>query len=246
LIKAINKAHNDRRDNPILDHVNYQPEIANKLSKEYAKKLFFEENLLGKPSEKDNGEGETTHASIVDNNGIAVSMTSSVAGYFGSITSTNKLGFFYNSYVKSIMGFGFGAQKPLQPNAFIPSSMSPSLVRKNGKNVLVIGTPGSKRIVSTISQIIQLWVDGDESISDIIKYPRVHAINDEVYLEDQSLDKEDLQKIRSNGFKIVFPNYDLTKSGLNAYFGGVHAIEFKKGKWKAAADPRRDGTSTHN
>ena len=111
---------------------------------------------------------------------------------------------------------------------------------------MVIGTPGSKRIVSTISQLIQLWIDGDKSISEIIKYPRVHAINDEVYLESQSLEAEDLQKIRSNGFKIIFPNYDLTKGGLNAYFGGVHAIEFKNGIWKATADPRRDGSSTQN
>lgn len=246
LMKAINKAHNDRRDDPILDHINYQQEIDVKLSKEYAKKLFFKEISSKKNSEKDNGEGETTHASIVDVNGVAVSMTSSVGGYFGSITSTKKLGFFYNSYIKSLMGFGFGELKPLQSKALIPSSMSPSLVRKNGKNVLVIGTPGSKRIVSTISQLIQLWIDGAKSISEIIKYPRVHAINDEVYLEDQSLDDEDLQKIRAEGFKIVFPNYDLTKSGLNAYFGGVHAIEFRNGIWKAASDPRRDGTTYSN
>ncbi|MFK5959592.1 MAG: gamma-glutamyltransferase [Lutibacter sp.] len=246
LMKALNKAHNDRKDAPILDYINYQPEVNKKLSKEYAKDLFFKDNSSNETSEKDNEQGETTHVSIIDKNGVAVSMTSSVGGYLGSVTSTKKLGFFYNSYIKSIMGFGFGKRKPIQPNALIPSSMSPSLVRKNGKNVLVIGTPGSKRIVSTISQLIQLWIDGNESISEIIKYPRVHAINDEVYLEDQSLDAADLQKIRDDGFKVVFPSYDLTISGLNAYFGGVHAIEFKNGIWKAAADPRRDGTSTKN
>ena len=246
LMKALNKAHNDRRDAPILDHINYQPAIHKKLSKEYAKELFFKDDFSKETPEKNNEEGETTHVSIVDENGVAVSMTSSVGGYFGSITSTKKLGFFYNSYIRSLMGFGFGEKKPIQPNALIPSSMSPSLVREKGKNVLVIGTPGSKRIVSTISQLIQLWIDGDKSITEIIKYHRVHAINDEVYLEDQSLDATDLQKIRDNGFKVIFPNYDLTKSGLNAYFGGVHAIEFKNGIWKAAADPRRDGTSTRN
>ncbi|MEN8125690.1 MAG: gamma-glutamyltransferase [Bacteroidota bacterium] len=246
LIKVLNKTHNDRRDAPILDHINYQSEINKKLSKEYAKEMFYQNIFSEDINQKDNGEGETTHVSIVDKNGVAVSITSSVGGYFGSVTSTKKLGFFYNSYIKSLMGFGFGKPKSIQPNALIPSSMSPSLVRKNGENVLVIGTPGSKRIVSTISQLIQLWIDGDKSINEIIKYPRVHAINNEVYLEDQSLESEELQKIRANGYKIVFPSYDLTKSGLNAYFGGVHAIEFKNDIWKAAADPRRDGTSSQN
>lgn len=244
LIKALNLSHNDRLDNPIADYDNYQNEIENKISKKYAKELLKSIKVKTSISKEDaykKDQGETTHFSVVDKDGIAVSVTSSIGSYFGSMTSTKSLGFFYNSYLKSLMGFGLG--KSLEPNTSIPSSMSPSLVKKDGQNVLVIGTPGSKRIVSTISQLIQLWIDGEKSIDEIIKYPRVHAIQNKVYLEDEKIDSKKLQELRSEGYKITFPNYDLTKSGLNAYFGGVHAIEYKNNQWKAAADPRRDGTA---
>tara|TARA_B110000444_G_scaffold239453_1_gene253889 strand:+ start:8248 stop:9882 length:1635 start_codon:yes stop_codon:yes gene_type:complete len=240
LINAINLSHNDRLDNAIVDYQNYQGEIKKKLSREYTKKLLKQPAVNRvKDENTQKGQGETTHFSVVDKDGMALSVTSSIGSYFGSSTSTKSLGFFYNSYLKSLMGFGLG--KSLEPNTTIPSSMSPSLVKKDGKNMLVIGTPGSKRIVSTTAQLIQLWIDSDMSIKEIIKYPRVHAIKNKVYLEDDTLDSKIIQEIRNKGYKITFPNYDLTKSGLNAYFGGVHAIEFKNGQWKAAADPRRDG-----
>lgn len=239
VLNALNSCHNDRLDNPIKDYTNYQSEIENKISKDYAKSLLNVTNIKTTKEIEDNGQGETTHFSVVDSDGMAVSVTCSIGAYFGSSTSTKSLGFFYNSYLKSLMGFGLG--KSLEPSTPIPSSMSPSLVKKDGKNVLVIGTPGSKRIVSTISQLIQLWIDSDIGIQDIIKLPRYHAIQNKAYIESESLTSKELEKLRQSGFKIVFPEYDLTNHGLNAYFGGVHAIEFKNNKWSAAADPRRDG-----
>lgn len=243
LIKALNISHNDRLNNPISDYKNYTKEIGKKLSKNYAKKLLETSKVNSKNDhlKEDKDGGETTHFSVMDKNGMALSVTSSVGAYFGSLTSTKTLGFFYNSYIKSLMGFGLG--KSLEKNTPIPSSMSPSLVKKDGKNVLIIGTPGSKRIVSTIAQLIQLWVDSNKSIKEIIKLPRVHAIKQKVYIESQDISTENIQRIRKMGYKITFPDYDLTNFGRNAYFGGVHAIEYKQGKWKAAADPRRDGTT---
>lgn len=243
VIEALNLSHNNRLYNAITDYSNFEKEVAQKISKEYAKGLL-ENNKRNKAQIEvgaETHEGETTHFSVVDKNGVAVSITSSVGAYFGSLTSTKSLGFFYNSYVRSLLGFGLG--KSLEPSTLVPSSMSPSLVRKDGKNVLVIGTPGSKRIVSTIAQLIQYWVDSDYSIKDIINYPRIHAIQNRVYLEDEQLEAEWLRELRATGFKIAFPDYDLTLKGRNAYFGGVHAVEFKNGVWNAAADPRRDGTT---
>lgn len=244
ILNVLNISHNDRLDNAIKDYDNFKSEIDEKISKKYAKTLLENINntLNVNQQSEEKGQGETTHFSVTDREGIAVSVTSSVGAYFGSITSTKNLGFFYNSYLKSLMGFGLG--KSLEPNVNIPSSMSPSLIKKDGKNVLVIGTPGSKRIVSTISQLIQLWVDSEMSITDIIKEPRVHAIRNLAYIEDEKITSKSLQEVRSKGFKITFPDYDLTNaSGLNAYFGGVHAIEYKNHQWKAASDPRRDGTT---
>lgn len=241
ILNALNICHNDRLNNPIKDYSNYQSEIDNKISKTYAKDLLASKSINhNKVENEDKEQGETTHFSIMDKNGLAVSVTCSIGSYFGSKTSTKSLGFFYNSYIKTLMNFGLG--KLLEPNTRIPSSMSPSLVKRDDKNVLIIGTPGSKRIVSTISQLIQLWVDSDMSIQDIIKLPRYHAIQHKVYIENENVTSEELQNLRKHGFKMAFPDYDLTnKNGLNAFFGGVHAIEFKNEKWSAAADPRRDG-----
>ncbi len=244
IIEILNICHNDRLANPINDYYNYSNEVKQKVSKKYAVELLLQEDELMKSKkngkiDSNKGSGETTHFSIVDDSGLAVSVTSSIGAYFGSKTSTKELGFFYNSYVKSLLGFGLGKQ--LKGHTIIPSSMSPSLVRKDGATVLVIGTPGSKRIVSTIAQLIQLWVDGQESIHELINLPRIHAISNRVYLEDTSVKFDFLSTLRKEGYSIASPSYSLTKSGLNAYFGGVHAIEWRDGKWISASDPRRDG-----
>ncbi len=242
LMDIINKSHNDRLDHPIENYEESKEQLALKISKSYARLLLgaASNNQDARIEEKgQSGKGETTHFSVVDKTGMAISATSSIGAYYGSYASTNTLGFFYNSYVKSLMGFGLG--KNLEPRTRIPSSMSPSVVRKDGKNVLVIGTPGSKRIVSTIAQLIQLWIDGDVTLEELIQKPRIHAIRHDVYLEKSFLSAEELIEIRKKGYAIKSPSYSLTKEGLNAYFGGVHAIAFKNGSWTAVADPRRDG-----
>lgn len=243
VIQALNLSHNSRLSDPITDYSAFTEQVNTKISKAYAREILDKGSAHLK-SDSDHalpakGQGETTHFSVVDKAGVAVSVTSSLGAYFGAMAATDSLGFFYNSYLKSLLGFGLG--KSLQPRTKIPSSMSPSLVKKEGKNVLVIGTPGSKRIVSTIAQLIQLWVDSDIDIKTLLSYPRIHAINGKVFLEDEHLDHDWLMALRKRGYEIDFPDYDLTKHGKNAYFGGVHAIEFKNNVWQAAADPRRDG-----
>ena len=238
ILQALNISHQDRLDFPIQDYVNYHKEVSQKISKEYTPI----DPLKTATTSKTDAQAETTHFSVVDKDGMALSVTSSIGAYYGAQVATKNLGFFYNSYAKSLMGFGLKG-KGLEPGVIVPSSMSPSLVKKDGKNKLIIGTPGSKRIVSTISQLIQLWIDSDLSITDIIKLPRVHAIRNTAYVENLNHQPQLLKALRSLGFQVVFPNYDLTIDNYNAYFGGVHAIEFKHNKWVPAADPRRDGTS---
>ena len=241
LVKIINKVHTDRFINPITNYYNKE-HINYRISKYYAKKLLnkkIDVNIKDSVSVEKKDEGETTHFSIIDKGGMAISVTSSIGAYFGSYTSTKELGFFYNSYLRTFKTFG--VDKPLSPNKLIPSSMSPCIVKKDGKNVLIIGTPGSKRIVSTIAQLIQLWIDGTISIKEIIKLPRIHSQKNTVYIENQNINL--INSLRLEGYKIGFPAYDLTTGYLNAYFGGVHAIEFKNNNWNAAADPRRDGLS---
>ena len=236
ILKILNMSHQDRLDFPIQDYVNYHTEVSKKIDKKYRIRNPLDRKTNGKKGV----DTETSHFSVIDKSGMGLSVTSSLGAYYGAQAATKSLGFFYNSYAKSLVNFGLKG-KGLSPNTKVPSSMSPSLVKKNGKNVLLIGTPGSKRIVSTTSQLIQLWIDSKLSIREIIKLPRLHAIKNQAYVENLTHSGTLIPELRAMGFEIVFPNYDLTIGKYNAYFGGVHAIEFKNDRWQPAADPRRDG-----
>ncbi len=121
------------------------------------------------------------------------------------------------------------------------SSMSPTIVQKNGKTVLVIGSPGSARIISSVAQLTQMWIDSGMSITEIVSQPRLHSINGKVYFEDETISENWVTPFIANGFEIGNTSSELMIDGQNAYFGGIHAIAFEKGKWVGAADPRRDG-----
>jgi gamma-glutamyltranspeptidase/glutathione hydrolase len=121
--------------------------------------------------------------------------------------------------------------------------MSTSIVSKNNQPVLIVGSPGSARIISTVTQVISHWIDIDAGIEAAVAAPRVHVVvdttdgRDNAYVEQmpEGLDVEAL------GFDLTEPRTDLMMNGLNAYFGGVHAIALEEGAWHGAADPRRDG-----
>ncbi|MDP4820931.1 MAG: gamma-glutamyltransferase family protein, partial [Saprospiraceae bacterium] len=124
------------------------------------------------------------------------------------------------------------------------SSMSPTVVRKDGQNVLVLGSPGSSRIISTVAQIARQWMDAKEKdIQAFVAAPRVHVYSNKVLFEALAPSEQAtiLPYLEKQGMEIAFPTYDLQINGLNAYFGGVHALAWENGRWKGAADPRRDG-----
>lgn len=238
LAKALELGHADRANNPIPDLSNYQAFIQEKLDKEYAVELL-KKDFKAVPSSEVNGE--TTHFSVVDTDGIAVAVTASINAYFGAKAAAKDLGFLYNSYMDD---FKFG--QPDHPYAIAPhrmaySSMSPTIIRRHGKNVLVIGSPGSKRIISTVAQLSQVWMDEGIDIQDLLRLPRVHVNQKKLYLEDMQLPSKVLDQLRHLGYKIAFPSYSLMQNNRNAYFGGVHAVAFEKEHWVGAADLRRDG-----
>ena len=123
------------------------------------------------------------------------------------------------------------------------SSMSPTIVQEAKQTRLIIGSPGSARIISSVAQLIQLWADTEMELEEVVAYPRIHGINRKVYVEDLETSVEWLGVLRNKGYEISFPSYSLTKNHLNAYFGGVHAISLKRNKIEGSSDPRRDGAS---
>ncbi|MCI0698911.1 gamma-glutamyltransferase family protein [candidate division KSB1 bacterium] len=234
LAQAIQIGQTSRRNNPIKNLLDYHDEAADRVSKDTAK-LLLEREISAV-------SGETTHFSVVDAEGMAVSVTASVNAYFGARVTSPNLGFLYNNYMNE-----FEIGKPehpfaLRPNAMPYSSMSPTILSQNGKANLVLGSPGSSRIISAVAQVVQLWVDAGIGIENAVAAKRIHVVpDDKLYIEAPNLADSMLAAFTQRGYQITEPRMDLVNGDLNPYFGGVHAIAREKGKWVGAADPRRDG-----
>jgi gamma-glutamyltranspeptidase/glutathione hydrolase len=110
--------------------------------------------------------------------------------------------------------------------------------------VMAVGSPGSERIISAIVQVISLWVDAGMSIDDAVAYPRIHVTPDSIiFIESKSFTGDEISSVIDAGFLIESPPSEIMINNLNPYFGGVHAVAYENSKWKAAADPRRDGAT---
>lgn len=228
IAQALQLAHQSRSEEPIKDLINYEKDVMQKTSKEEA------ENLL---------RGETTHFSVVDKNGIVVSATLSINNYFGSKSASPELGFLYNDYMNEFKVNKPGHPFNLRPNAMPYSSMTPTILMKDGKPVMAIGSPGSERIISAIVQVISLWIDAKLSLKEAVTYPRIHVTPDSViYLESNTLLEEEISFLEKSGFKFDIPPSEIIINDLNPYFGGIHAIALENNQWSGVADPRRDGT----
>jgi gamma-glutamyltranspeptidase/glutathione hydrolase len=239
LTTALYLGHLNRDMAPVTDLSQYEPYTRLKTSKD----ILEEVKAYWPPSEQSSG-GETTHFSVVDDTGMALAVTASINAYFGAAAASSKLGFLYNTYMDD-----FQLGQPSHPFAIGPrkmaySSMSPTVVRKDGQNVLILGSPGSSRIISTVAQIARQWMDAEKKdIQACVAAPRVHVYSNKVLFEALAPSEQAtiLPYLEKQGMEIAFPTYDLQINGLNAYFGGVHALAWENGQWKGAADPRRDG-----
>ncbi len=242
VVKAIHLVQEERRANPIPDLFNYQAFVQEKLADNYAQTLWKQYKSPEKSKAETSDEnGETTHFSIVDRSGMALAVTASINAYFGAAAAAPDLGFLYNTYMDD---FVLGRPEhpfAIRPGAMAYSSMSPSIVQDQGETVLVVGSPGSARIISSVAQLTQLWIDSDLGVQKIVDLPRIHNVRERVYFEDPGVSPAQRAVFRDQGFLIAFPTYDLQIKERNAYFGGVHAIAREHGRWVGAADPRRDG-----
>ena len=169
----------------------------------------------------------TTHISVSDKEGNCAAMTCSNgegAGYFAPGT-----GIMLNNMMgeDDLHPEGFHSSPPGQR---VGSMMSPSLLMKNGDVHLVIGSGGSKRIRTAMSQVLSQVVDFKRHIQEAVDAPRLHWDGETLQVEPGFADA-DLQQLR----KKVSVNQWQTKG---VYFGGVHAVIPGK---EGAADPRRGG-----
>ena len=234
LLDALRIAHGNRRSQPVSDYVDYAPEITPRISSDEAARMMA--------AYKEEHGGETTHFSVVDGDGMAVAVTQSIDSYFGSRVVHPTLGFLYNNYMQ---GFRLGdpaAPYALEPMQMPKSSMSASIVVRDGATRLVLGSPGSARIISSVAQVASYWIDVEESVEAAVGAFRVHVVpDDKAYVEGREIPTELLSGMARKEFRLMRPAYGVSNSQLDPYFGGVHALAKEKGAWNGAADPRRDG-----
>lgn len=186
----------------------------------------------------DESSGETTHLSVIDKNGMAVSLTQSIERVYGSKAAAEGLGFLYNNYL-----FDFEYDKPEHPYYIRPNSnpwatVAPTLVYNKDKIWISLGSPGSERIVPTLLLFLLRITDRNYSIDEAMKAPRLHcSLGGKVSLEAGRFDQSLISYLENNGYRID------KREDFAFYLGCVQAVLKKQsGKgFQGIADVRRDG-----
>lgn len=242
LAETLRVVHGARAERPVTALDAYRGEVARRLSPARAAELL----RLVEPPRTGGREagGETTHFTVADAAGTVVAVTASINAYFGARVASPELGFLYNDYMREFEPAGTDHPFALSAGGLPYSSMSATVLTKDGAPVLGLGSPGSKRIISAVVQVISNWVDGGQRIPEAVAEPRLHVVpDDELFLEarGRTVSAATLLALELRGYGIMRPLSSLYTGDLNPYFGGVHAVAREHGAWQGAADPRRDG-----
>ncbi|MBW9268568.1 MAG: gamma-glutamyltransferase family protein [Candidatus Thiodiazotropha sp. (ex. Lucinisca nassula)] len=181
--------------------------------------------------------GDTSHISVMDAQGNAVSLTQSIERVYGSFSASPELGFLYNNYMSAFEYQDISHPYYLRPNAVPWASVAPSLVFRGNKPWLTIGSPGSERIVSAILQVL-LRLERGASPFDAVEAPRMHcSIEGKVSLEGTRMRDDIPSLLRSRGFDIS------VRDPYSFYLGCVQLVLHEDGEFIGVADPRRDGSA---
>ncbi|MBS1978757.1 MAG: gamma-glutamyltransferase [Bacteroidetes bacterium] len=159
------------------------------------------------------GSNHTTHFSVVDKEGNAVAVTYTIENWFGSQLVVDGLGFLLNNEMgdfNPVPGVTTSnGQIGTSPNLIAPgkrmlSSMTPTILTKDGKPFLVIGAPGGRTIINTVLQVILNVVDHHMPISRAIEEPRIHHqwLPDVLLSERLEINKDTRAILSSRGFRL--------------------------------------------
>ncbi len=187
---------------------------------------------------------ETTHYSIVDQFGNAVSVTTTINGAFGSKLFCEELGFFLNNEmddfsakpgVPNMFGLIGAEANSIAPEKRMLSSMTPTIVEKNGKLYMVVGTPGGSTIITSVLQTILNVHEYDMGMQEAINQPRFHHqwLPDTVKMEPNGFSDELQAELTKLGYTI-----DATNSPVIGKVEGILILQ--DGKLEGGADPRGD------
>lgn len=188
---------------------------------------------------------ETTHFSIVDKDGNAVSITTTLNSGYGSKVMVKDAGFFLNNEmddfstkpgVPNQFGLVGGVANQIDPGKRMLSSMTPTILEYDGDLAMVVGTPGGSTIITSVFQTILNVVDHGMSMQEAVNFPRIHHqwLPDRIMIEKNALNEEIKSKLMDLGHEIDQRNS----------IGRVDAIlVLKDGSLEGAGDPRGEDTA---
>lgn len=187
---------------------------------------------------------ETTHYSIVDTEGNAVAVTTTLNDAYGSKLYCDELGFFLNDQmddfsakpgVPNLYGLVGAEANSIAPKKRMLSSMTPTIVEKNDKLLMLLGSPGGSTIITSVLQTILNVYEFKMTMQQAVDAPRFHNqwLPDDIMVEPNKFDKITLQNLMSKGYSI--------NEKFAPVLGKVDAILIQPdGKLEGGADFRGD------
>jgi len=193
----------------------------------------------------------TTHYSVVDAEGNAVAVTTTINDWFGSRVTAAGLGFLMNDEmddfsakpgVPNADGLIQGAANAIGPGKRPLSSMTPTIVVRDGKTVLVLGSPGSSKIITTVANVLMGVVDYGMNIQEAVNAPRFHnQWMPDVLSVEQWFSPDTVQSLEKMGYHVQVGLHD--GADVSPYWSDAEciAIDQKTGERLGASDGRNNG-----
>jgi len=251
LSEILKQVYADRSEH--MGDADFYPVPVNYLiSKEYAEVIKQRITDNAKPSTeylpaeipKYNEKEETTHFSVIDNQGNAVSTTYTLNGSFGNKIVVDGLGFLLNNEMDDFSAkpgapnmFGLLGSKAnsIQPKKRMLSSMTPTIVLKDGKPILVVGSPGGSTIITAVLQVIMNILEFNMNVFEAVNAPHIHhqLFPDQIDYEPFCMSEDVKQNLVLRGQKI----------GIERQLGRIEAIyiDHSKNCFFGTSDPRGFG-----
>ena len=260
LVETMKRAYADRTF-LLGDEDFYHVPKAGLISKAYAKSIFEKiqkQNGIAMPANKIKSghpsnyveSHETTHFSVYDEDGNAVSNTYTLNSGYGSKIVVDGAGFLLNNEMDDFSAkpgtpnqFGLMGTEgnSIQPQKRPLSSMTPTIVLKDNKPYIVIGSPGGSTIITVVLQVIMNCIDYHMNISEAIDAPRIHNqwMPDKIFYENHSIIKDVKENLKKMGYKFESTKNTFTILGLAE---GI-MIDRKNNIIYGASDPRKIGAA---
>jgi gamma-glutamyltranspeptidase/glutathione hydrolase len=198
-------------------------------------------------------ERNTTHLSVVDTDGNAVAVTTTINSFYGCKVTVAGAGFLLNNEMDDFAAkpgapnqFGLvqGENNAIQPGKRMLSAMTPTIVvDPNGELLLVLGSPGGATIITNVFQNISNVIDYGMSIVEAVRAPRLHHqhLPDRIQYEAGSFGPETIAALESMGHAV---QERFNEDAMYPYIGDVQAImRMPDGTLQGASDPRRGGAA---